>query len=378
MSSGPDFLDYKEQSKSFSALAEAISRFTFTWTGDGEPRLLNCTAATPELFDALGIQPYMGRLYTPREYTYLENDTIVVSYGFWKDKLAGDPHVLGRVIHLDGVTETIVGVLPPMPDLFPDTDVWPKLTTRPSWPYMQWRNNKFLSVVGRLKAGVTPQMAENELTGILRRAPDQPKDVRVRLNPLKDDVVGSVRGGLQVVMAAVVLVLLVACVNVAALLLARTTKRGPEIAMRQALGASKRRIRQQLVVESLVLTTLGCSMGALAAWFSLRFVGLIGFAMPRVSGVHLNAPVLMVAVLVGLATTLLFGLAPALALGKMDLFSTLRSGSSTTGRAHHRAFSLLIVAEIACAVVLSVGGTLSSMVPVALVDELAAVAAAEA
>src|SRR5215472_13424300 len=149
--SGPDFLDYREQNRSFARIAEYIPLFTFTWTGDGEPKLVNCTAASEELFPMLGIRPYLGRLYEPREYTYLENDTLVVSYRFWKNQLGGDPHVIGRVVHFEGQNQTIVGVLPPMSDLFPNTDVWPKLTIRPSWPYMQWRGNKFLRVVGELR-----------------------------------------------------------------------------------------------------------------------------------------------------------------------------------------------------------------------------------
>jgi hypothetical protein len=148
--SGPDFVDYLQQNRSFSHMAEYISLFTFTWTGEGEPRLVNCTAPSEQFFTMLGIRPYLGRLYEPREYTYLENDTLIVSYNFWKNQLGGDPHVIGRVVHFEGQNQTIVGVLPPMSDLFPNTDVWPKLTIRPSWPYMQWRGNKFLRVVGVL------------------------------------------------------------------------------------------------------------------------------------------------------------------------------------------------------------------------------------
>src|SRR5205085_11653693 len=133
----------------------------------------------------------------------------------------GDPHVLGRVVHFEGQNQTIVGVLPPMSDLFSDTDVWPKLTIRPSWPYMQWHGNKFLRVVGELKPGVTPAMAEEDLTAILRRVPEEPRDIRVRLVPLKDDLVGNLRVPLIVTLAAAALILIVASINTAALLMAR-------------------------------------------------------------------------------------------------------------------------------------------------------------
>src|SRR5205085_6730893 len=124
-------------------------------------------------------------LYDSREYSYFKDDTMVVSYRIWKTQLGGDPHVIGREIRLQDESVTIIGVLPPMSDLFPDTDVWPKLTTRPSWPYMQWRSNKFLRVVGKLRDGVTPGMAEEDLTAILRRAPEEPRDVRVRFDSVE-------------------------------------------------------------------------------------------------------------------------------------------------------------------------------------------------
>src|SRR4029077_10031025 len=167
--SGPEYLDYRDQNKSFVRIAEYLPRFTFTWTGEGEPKLVTCTAGSEDFFAAVGVRPYLGRLYEPREFSYLKDDTMVVSYRFWKTQLGGDPHVIGRTIRLQDESVTIIGVLPPMSDLFPDTDWWPKLTTRPSWPFMQWRANKFLRVVGELRPGITPKMAEEDLTAILRR-----------------------------------------------------------------------------------------------------------------------------------------------------------------------------------------------------------------
>src|ERR1051325_1212823 len=354
-SSGLDFLDYLEQSRSFVHMAEYIPLFTFTWTGDGEPKLVNCTAPTEQFFTMLGVRPYLGRLYEPREYTYLENDTLVVSYKFWKNQLGGDPNVIGRVVHFEGQNQTMVGVTPPMSDLFPDTDVWPKLTIRPSWPYMQWRGNKFLRVVGELKSGVTPAMAEQDLTAILRRVPEEPRDVRVHLVPLKEDLVGNVRMPLYATLGAAALILIVACINVAALLLARMVKRESEIAVRLSVGAGLPRITQQLVTESMLLSAIGCTVGLSIAWVVLRLLARIpNLPLPRMDSVHLNGPALLATIAIASAITILFGWISSVGFSRLNLFLALRPrGLEVTGR---RALSLalLVMGEIACSVVLMV------------------------
>jgi putative ABC transport system permease protein len=354
--SGPDFEDYLDQSRSFAHLAEYIPRFTFTWTGDGEPKLVTCTSVSKDFFPMLGVRPYLGRLYEPREYRYLENDTLIVSYNFWKNQLGGDPHVIGRVVHFEGVNETIVGVLPPLSDLFPDTDVWPKHTVRPSWPYMKWRGNKFLRVMGELKPGITPTMAEEDLTAILRRVPEEPADVRVHVVPLKRDLVGNVRLPLLAAFGAAALILIVACINVAALLLARAVKRQSEMAVRLSLGAGLRRIMQQLVTEGMLLSAAGCIVGLLIAWSVLRVLARIpNLPLPRIDEVHLNGPALLATVAVVIATTLLFGWIPSLSVSQLSLSSALRT-RGVEGTGHRRSsLSLLVVSEIACSVVLTVG-----------------------
>jgi putative ABC transport system permease protein len=353
--SGPDFMDYVEQNRSFSHIGEYIPLFTFTWTGDGEPRLVNCTAPSEQFFSMLGIRPYLGRLYEPREYTYLENDTLIVSYNFWKNQLGGDPHVIGRVIHFEGVSETIVGVLPPLSDLFPNTDVWAKLTIRPSWPYMKWRGNKFLRVIGELKPGVTPAMAEEDLTAILRRAPEEPRDVQVHLIPLKEDLVGNVRMPLYATLGAAALILMVACINVAALLLARMVKREGEIAVRLSLGAGLPRIAQQLVTESMLLSAIGCTLGLFIAWCVLRLlVRIPNLPLPRMDSVHLNRPALLATIAIATAMTIFFGWISSISFSRFDLFSALRPrGLEITGR-RGLSLALLVMGEIACSVVLTV------------------------
>lgn len=353
--SGPDYLDYREQNKSFDRIAEYLPRFTFTWTGYGEPKLVNCTGVSEDFFATLGIRPYLGRVYERREYTYFKNDTMVVSYRFWKNQLGGDPHVIGRTIRLQNESVEIVGVLPPMSDLFPDTDVWPKLTTRPSYPFMQWRSNKFLRVVGQLRRGVTPAMAEEDLTAILRRVPGEPRDVRVQLVPLKEDLVGSLRLQLIATLVAAALILVVASINVAALLLARAVKRQSEMALRLSLGADLPRIAQQLVTEATFLSAAGCALGVFFAWSALRLLARVSsLSLPRLDSVHLNAPALITTIAIASAITLLFGWLPALTFSRLPLSSALRSRSVETGQRHRLSLPALVVTEIACSVVLTI------------------------
>jgi predicted permease len=353
--SGPDLIDYLEQNRSFAHIAGYLPRFTFTWTGDGEPKIVTCTAATEEFYSSLGVRPYLGRLYEPREYTYLENDTIVISYRFWKTQLGADPRVIGRVIHFEGGTQTIVGVLAPISDLFPDTDVWTRLTLRPSWPFMQWRANKFLRVIGELRPGVTPALAEEELTGILRRAPEEPRDIRVQLTPLKDDLVGNLRVPLMVTLGAAALILIVASMNTAALLMARAVKRRPEMALRLSLGAGLPRIAQQLITEATVLCAAGCALGVLLAWSALRILTRIpSLPLPRADSVHLNPPALITTIAIVTAITWLFAWLPAFSFSRLKLSSTLRSRGSETGERRRLSLPALVVAEIACSVVLTI------------------------
>lgn len=355
LASGPDFRDFRDSGTTLSQVAAAIGYFSESWTGDGAPRVLKCTGPTQQFFTVMGIRPIMGRLYTPAEYSVLDSNSVLISSKFWKEQLSSDPHVIGRLITIGGASQTIVGVLPTMADLYPDTDVWLTLTTEPAWPFMNWRANKFLDVVARLKPGVTRSVAEQQLTSILRRGEGEPNDIQVQLTPLKDFIVGPVTKQLSIIMAAVALVLLVTCMNTAALLLSRAVKRSPELALRLGLGASRGRIRQQLLVEGLLLSAVGGGLGLAFASMSVGLVKQIpGLALPRLDGLHLNVPAVSVSIgLVGL-TSVLLAILPASVLSGLDLSAGFRSGRTETGKAQRRPFSALIVAEIACAVVLTV------------------------
>jgi putative ABC transport system permease protein len=353
--SGPDFRDFRDQGSTLSQIAGAIGYFSEPWTGDGTPHVVKCTGPTQQFFSVMGIRPILGRLYTANEYSVLDTSSVLISSKFWKEQLGGDPHVIGRRITIGGTSQTIVGVLPTLPDLYPDTDVWLTLTTEPAWPFMDWRANKFLDVVARLKPGVSRSVAQAQLTSILRRGEGEPGDVQVELTPLKDFIVGPVSRQLSIVMVAVALVLLVTCMNTAALLLSRTVKRSPELAIRLGLGASWGRIRQQLLAEGLLLSTIGGGLGLAFASMSVGLVKQIpGLALPRLDGLHLNLPAVSLNIGLVTLTGVLFAVLPASVVSGLDLSSGFRGGRTETGKAQRRPFSALIVAEVACAVVLTV------------------------
>jgi putative ABC transport system permease protein len=351
--SGPDFRDYRDQNTVFSGVAAVIPRFSEVWTGDGEPRVVNCAATTVQFFAVMGIQAAIGRVFVPSEFHDLHNETAVISWEFWKNQLGGDPHVIGRTLRLENFPSTIVGVLPPMPDLYSDVDVWLKLTTEPAWSYMDWRANKFLDVIGRLEPGVDPRAAQQELTAILRRAPDEPRDVEAQLTPLLDFVTGPVRRQLEIIMAAVALVLLVTLFNTAAIFLARSIKRRSEFAMRLGLGASRARIRRQLLVEGTLLSLAGSALGILLGVLgvaAMRQFPILG--VPRIADAHLSSTALVVSLGVVLLSSVAFAVLPG-SLLNLDLASAFRGGRTETGR-EQRPFTALIIGEVACAVVLTV------------------------
>jgi putative ABC transport system permease protein len=370
-SSGPDFRDYRDQNTAFAAVAAVIPRFSEVWTGDGEPRVVNCAAPTLEFLEVMGIHPVVGRWYTPHEYQDLQHTTLLVSWNFWRSQLGGDPHVIGRTLRIEDVPSEIVGVMPPMPDIYSDVDIWMKLTTEPSWDYMNWRANKFLDVIGRLKPGITPNVAAQQLTAILRRGEGEPGDAQVQLTSLKEFVVGPVRTQLVIIVAAVSVVLLVTCLNAAALLSSRAVKRSSELALRLGLGASRGRIRQQLLVEGLLLSAMGGVFGIGLASFSMGLVQRVpGLTLPRLDNLRLDHWAVLASVVVVGFASVLFAVLPATVLSGLELSSSLRGGRTETGKRQRRPFAALVVAEVACAVVLttSAGLLLRSFVRLERVD----------
>ncbi len=352
--SGPDFDDIHDQSHTLQSASAILPYFTYTLTGEGDPRNVKCTAITYDFFPTLGVQPLMGRLYTPAEY-HIDGGEVVISYRFWKEQLGGDPHVIGRILKLQGEPMPIIGVMPDLPDLYPETDVWAKHIAE--LEFNHWRQNKFLSVIGRLKPGSTREQAEQELTDILRRAPGQPPDLQVSAVPLKDELIGSVKTPLRIAMGAVFLVLLITSVNLMCLLLARASQRSTEVAMRLSLGASAGRILRQFATENLILFTAGAALGIGLAALLLKTVRDLNLGnLPRTAGLHMDGGVLLLAIAITAALSLLLAWSPLRLYRRLNLNAVIKTGKGATARP--RAFRLLVIAEMSCAIVLLVGAAL--------------------
>jgi putative ABC transport system permease protein len=198
--SGPDFVDFHDQNHTFEQIAIALP-FSQTMVGQDEPQILRCTASSPEFFPMLGVQPLLGRLFRPEEYRKGGGGGVILSYSFWQRQFNGDPNVINRSIHLGDDMEPIIGVMPALPDIYPKTDVWVAMIA--DLEFMKWRGNRFLDLVGKLKPGVSPQQAKDDLTAIVQRVPENPRDMRMGLVPLKKELIGNVSPILSAVMAAV-------------------------------------------------------------------------------------------------------------------------------------------------------------------------------
>jgi putative ABC transport system permease protein len=304
----------------------------------------------------LGVKPLLGRLYTREEY-HVDLVQVVISHKFWQEQLGGDPHVVGRTLDFDGTAQTIIGVMPTLPDLYPDTDVWAKDV--PDFQWMRVRNNRFLMLMGRLKAGVTRQQAEQELAAILHRGPAEPPASSVTLVPLKDEVTGKVRPQLEIVMASAGLVLLIMCANITYLLLARSSRRQAEIAMRISLGAGTGRILRQFVTENLLIALVGGGIGLVLASNCVALLARLNPGnLPRGRVIGVDPYVLIFAFAISLGTSLLVACARAAIFSRLDLHSTLRAGRGEAGNFGKSRFRALLVSEVSLAVVLLVAAGL--------------------
>jgi putative ABC transport system permease protein len=360
--SPPDFLDYRAQNRSFEELA-AMTFSSFNLTGAGEPERVTGSAVTANFFQALGVKLVQGRGFFPEEERSSPALVAVIGQGLWQRRFGGDPQIIGKTIALDGRNHTVVGVAPDATRVLQEAEIWTPLTFDD--PEMKVRRFHFLRAVGRVKQGVTLQQAQADIdavaAGLERLYPESNKDWRLRLVPVREYLVGETRRPLYVLLGAVGLVLLIACANVANLMLAQAARRQKEAALRHALGASRMRLIRQLLTESALLSVIAGALGLLLAlWGADLLMALAQDSIPTVGEIALDNRVLGFTLLVSLLTGMVFGLAPALQSSRPDLNETLKEGGKGGGSSSRlgRARDALIVVEVAMALVLLVGAGL--------------------
>jgi len=360
--SPPDFLDYRAQNRTFEEFAALMSS-SFNLTGGAEPERIAGADVTTNYFQAIGIKPVQGRTFSPEEEQEGRAQVAVISEGLWQRRFGGAADVIGKTLMLDGQSHTIVGVAPNAGRIAEETDVWRPLTF--DRPNMKIRRFHFLRAFGRLKPGVTLQQAQADVDaiaiGLEKQYPESNTSWRLRMVPLRDELLGDVRTPLYVLLGAVAFVLLIACANVANLLLARAASRQKEIAIRSAMGAGRCRIVRQLLTESILLSIAGGAVGLLlAVWGTEALVTLAANSIPRASGIGVDNRVLGFTMLLSLLTGVVFGLVPAMQAARPDFNESLKDGGkgTGTGERNSRTRSVLVVAEIALALVLLVGAGL--------------------
>jgi predicted permease len=360
-----DFLTYSGQSRSFESIA-AYANGGVNLTGDGEPERLSAANVTADFFKVLGLRPAIGREFRAGEDQDGRNNVCIISNGFWLRHFGRDPKVVGKVLMLSDAAVEIVGVAPAgfqFPS--PETEIWRPIALNPA-SFHHYSN----IAIGRLKTGVDPSQAQTETSGILRNfgrqhpdlgegaGVDEPIGAATIVTPLKDAIVGKTEKPLLILLASVGMVLLIACANVANLLMARATSRTREIAVRFALGATPSRVVQQLMTESLLFSAIGAATGIGLAWGGLSRLNRLPLAgIPRVDQVTLSGSVLAFTAVLAVLTGLLFGLLPAIRAYKMGLATGMREGGrgSTSSR---RFNSGLVAFQFALSLVLLIGAGL--------------------
>ncbi len=361
----PDFLDWRQQQQSFEQLGAYSSR-DFTLTGTGDPVRLRAAMLTAEVLPLLGVPPQLGRFFEEAE-DRPGARAVILSHRLWRERFSARTDLLGQTITLNGTPHNVVGVMPadfafPLQN-DPPIELWTTTATLQEGrlPLSAQRGNHAMEAIGRLKANVTRQQAQTDMqnivAGLAAQYPETNAEFGVRVAPLHQELVRDVRTALWILFGAVACVLLIACANVANLLLVRASSRHKEMAIRSALGAGRLRIIRQLLTESLLLALIGGGLGILLAmWATDSLVALAPKGLPRAAEVALDGRVLGFTALIALFTGALFGLAPALQISKTRLMQTLKESgrTSTEGNRHHRLRSALVVAEVAIALMLLV------------------------
>ena len=358
----PNFVDWKAQNRSFAGLA-AFRREDYDVTGGGQPEHLNGKMVSADFFRVLGIHPVLGRDFDARADRLGASPVVLLGGGLWSRRFGSSPAVLGTQLRLSGRSYTIAGVVPAGFQFGGKAEVY---TLLEQWDDILARSREMhpgMYVVGRLKPGVTQAQAQSEMSAIAARlAEAYPKSNSrhgINVTPLTGVIVGNVRPTLLVLLGAVGFVLLIACANVANLLLARFTRRQKEIAIRCAIGAGHGRVVRQLLTESVVLALAGGIAGlAIALWGTQAVLAAVPGGLPRADDIGLDPWVLAYTLGVSLLTGIVFGLAPAAHVSVTDLHETLNEGSRGSSAGHRRLRNLLVASEVAAAVVLLAGAGL--------------------
>lgn len=364
-----NFFDWKEQNTVFSDMAAFFDRNS-NLTGDGEPEEIPGQLATTNLFSLLGVNPIKGRTFLPDDGKSGQPRVVVISYDLWQRRFGGDANIVGRKITLDNQPNEIIGVLAPDVGWYVQKS---SMISRPPQIWVPWqisnelrqRRGRFARAVARLKPGVTLEQAQNEMNVVGARLEQQYPEFNTKWGitvvPLRTQFTGEIRKPLLILLGAVGFVLLIACANVANLLLARAASRRREIALRAGLGASRWRIARQLLTESVLLSMIGGALGLLLAWWGTQ--ALLAFSPPELMDLRttsVNLTVLLFTIGLTLVTGIVFGLVPAFEASRFDLAEPLKEAGKNVGgggRAH-RLRSLFVVAQVAMALVLLVGAGL--------------------
>jgi putative ABC transport system permease protein len=367
-----DFTDYRRENHTFEKMgAFGMGPLLFNLVTGDKPELVKGGMVTAGFFDTLGLQPVYGRLFDEADEQVNEPETVILGQRFWKERFGGDPRIVGQTLKVDGRNRTVVGVLPVDLPLF-GSQASGMPTKTALWiaaPYrndgMRSRRAHFFRLVGLLKAGVTAGQAESDLNTINDRIArefrsEATPDYHLALVPLKAALVGDTREALLILLAAVSLVLLIACTNVANILSARNTTRQKEMALRTALGAGRGQIARQVLTESLLLASLGAAAAVALAMYGIRFLRVTAAGhLPRVEEVEISGTVLLFTAGIAVLTGVLFGLAPALALSRVDPAENLKVGGGSGGsKSKHRTQRLLMVAEVSLSVIVLIAAGL--------------------
>jgi len=356
----PTLEDWKAQNDVFTG----ISAYLFTnfnlQTGDTPQRIPGINVSA-NYFDVLGIKPTIGRAFLPGEDVAGREHVVVISDDLWRRNFGADPNIISRTIPLNGQQYTVIGVMPrEMSALYRTVQMWSPLVF-PEKDRLARGDHKYL-VIGRLKSGVSLTQAREQMNTIAARLESQNQSGRgIRLMPIEELWVANVRSPLLMMMVAVGFVLLIACTNVANLLLARATVRRREISIRIALGAGRGRLVQQFITEGLILSLIGGSLGVALAWWSMSLLGNLAFPfLPRSQEIGIDSRVLLFTLFISILTSVIFGLIPSIQSGKTDVQETLKEGGNTVsiGMAGAWLRQVLVIVEIAAAVVLLIGAGL--------------------